>query len=95
MASCRGVAFRHRFRASVVFVGESGGGCSAATPDPKEILETLLARVEEVIRETAVGANGIPVFVVETVLTDNLRAVLPGARFTAHDIRAWSARISR
>lgn len=73
---------------------ESGGDWSAATPDPNEILETLLARVEEVIRETAAAANGIPLFAVETVLTDNLRAVLPGARFTAEDIRAWSARIS-
>ncbi len=76
------------------FVTEGGGDWPLDIPDPNEVLETLLARVEEVIRETSEAAGGIPLFAVEIVLTERLRAVLPGVRFTAQDIREWSARIS-
>lgn len=75
-------------------MADGSGDWSADIPDPNEILEILLASVEEVIRETSEAACGMPLFAVQVVLTEKLRAVLPGARFTAQDIRAWSARIS-
>lgn len=72
------------------------GVCSGfpGTPDPNEILNALLVRVEAAIQETAAVADGMPLFAVEAVLTERLRSVLPDVRFTAQDIRAWSARMS-
>jgi len=52
------------------------------------------AGVEAAIQETAAVAGGMPLFAVEDQLTDRLRAVLPDLRFTAQDIRAWSAQIA-
>lgn len=63
-------------------------------PDPNEILNSLLERVEFALRETRGAANGRPLFAVEAELTARLRAVLPDARFTDEDIRAWAAEIS-
>lgn len=75
-------------------VAEQAGDRSADRPDPNEFLNALLARVEEVIQETSEAADGMPLFAVERVLTDRLGAVLPDVRFTAQDIRSWSAQIS-
>lgn len=68
---------------------------SADRPDPNELLNALLARVDDVIHETSEAADGLAIFAVEAVLTDRLRTALPDVRFTAQDIRAWSVEISR
>lgn len=73
---------------------ERDSGRSADTPDPNEILDALLGGVEEVIQESTEAAAGIPLFAVEAVLAERLRAALPHVRFTAQDIRARAARIS-
>jgi hypothetical protein len=71
------------------------GACgSPRIPDPNEILDSLLSRVEAVIKETSTAAVGIPLFAVEAELTERLRAALPDVRFTAKDIRAWSAQVA-
>lgn len=75
-------------------MADGDSGPSADASDPNEVLDALLDRVEEVIRETSEATAGIPLFAVEAVLTERLRAALPRVRFTAQDIRAWSARIS-
>ncbi|RKO20425.1 hypothetical protein D7Z96_18825 [Pseudarthrobacter phenanthrenivorans] len=62
--------------------------------DPNEILNTLLSRLEEAIQATETAASGLPLFAVEAELTRRLRVALPDARFTAEDIRAWSAQIA-
>lgn len=73
---------------------EGVGGFPADNLDPNEILDALLARVEEVIHETSKGAGGMPYFAVKVILTEKLREVLPEVRFTDQDIRAWAAQIS-
>lgn len=75
-------------------MAKRAGEWSADSPDPNEYLNALLGRVEEVIHETSEAAGGMPLFAVESVLTEKLREVLPDVRFTAQDIRAWSAQIS-
>ncbi len=67
---------------------------SPEIPDPNEMLNALLGRVEVAIRETASTASGLPLFVVEEELNTRLRAALPDVRFTAEDIKAWSAQIA-
>lgn len=71
-----------------------GPNVSWEIPDPNEILDALLARVETVLKETRAAANGMPLPAVEAELRARLQVVLPDARFTKQDIRAWSAGIS-
>lgn len=75
-------------------MADRSGEWSADMPEPNEILDALLARVEDVIRETSEVADGMPLFAVEAVLLDKLYAALPDVRFTKQDIRAWAAWIS-
>lgn len=67
---------------------------SSGLPGPNEILNALLECVDDALWETRQAANGMPLFSVEAVLTERLHAVLPSVRFTAQDIRTWSAEIS-
>ena len=67
---------------------------SPQIPDPNEILHALLDRVEVAMQETAAVASGLPLVAVEEELTTRLRTYLPDVRFTAEDIRAWSAQIA-
>lgn len=73
---------------------ESATGPGTPDPDPDMMLNALLDRLEGAIRDTRASANGIPLFAVEAKLTERLHADLPGVRFTARDIRAWTAEIS-
>ncbi|WP_208786739.1 hypothetical protein [[Micrococcus luteus] ATCC 49442] len=63
-------------------------------PDPNEILDALLIRVEVAIQETAKAASGMPLIAIEADLAERLHIALPDARFSPEDIRAWSAQIS-
>lgn len=63
-------------------------------PEPNEMLNALLCRVEVAIQETAAAASGLPLLAVEEELTARLRAALPDVRFLADDIRTWSAQIA-
>lgn len=67
---------------------------SRSARDADMMLNVLLERTERAISDTRSLANGMPLFVVEAKLTERLKAVLPGVRFTAKDIRAWAAEIS-
>lgn len=72
-------------------------GNKSGEPDAREasvMLDTLLERLDCVLEETKGTAGGLPLFAVEEELVGRLRSVLPGVRFTAHDIRAWAAEIS-
>jgi hypothetical protein len=69
-------------------------GAGSGLTDPNELLNVLLEYVEDALREIRAAANGMPLFAVEAVLTERLHAVLPSVRFTAQDIRTWSAEIS-
>jgi hypothetical protein len=72
---------------------ETHGG-SADIPDPNEMLEALVERLEDALQANRAAANGVPLFAVEAELTERLRVALPGVRFTAQDVRAWLAEIS-
>lgn len=69
-------------------------GVSGDPLDADALLNVLLERLEAELGDIGVNANGMPLFMVEMKLTDRLREVLPGVRFTAQDIRTWSAMIS-
>lgn len=62
--------------------------------DADALLNVLLERLEAELGDIGVNANALPLFMVEMKLTARLREVLPGVRFTAQDIRTWSAMIS-
>lgn len=68
-----------------------------ATPsgrDADALLSGLLDRLDLALVDIRADVNGMPLFAVEAKLTHRLREVLPGVRFTAQDIRTWSAEIS-
>lgn len=58
------------------------------------ILSSLLDRVDAAIENVGATAAGWPLFAVEAQLTTTLRDMIPEAKFTAGDIRNWSAQIS-
>lgn len=58
------------------------------------MLNVLLERLDMALVDIRADVNGMPLFAVEAKLTQKLREVLAGVRFTAQDIRAWSAEIS-
>lgn len=62
--------------------------------DANTVLECLLGRLQAALAEVGSTSHGRPLFEVEAALTDTLRRRLPGIRFSAEDIRKWSARIS-
>jgi hypothetical protein len=62
--------------------------------DVNTVLECLLGSLEAALAEVGSASHGRPLFEVEAALTERLRRRLPGVRFSAEDIRNWSARIS-
>lgn len=62
--------------------------------DADAMLNVLLERLDVALVDIRADVNGMPLFAVEAKLTHRLREVLPGVRFTARDIRTWSAEIS-
>lgn len=67
-------------------VGSRGGPWKI--PDPKEMLDALLDRLDDALQQTRAAANGMPIFAVEAELTGRFHAVLPrggaGASCTGH-----------
>lgn len=59
-----------------------------------KILSSLLDAVDLAIETVRTKANGCPLFVVEAELVRVLRDMVPDAKFTAADIRNWSAGIA-
>lgn len=62
--------------------------------DADAMLNVLLERLDVALVDIRAEVNGMPLFAVEAKLTQRLRQVLPGVRFTAQDISAWSAEMS-
>lgn len=62
--------------------------------DTDALLSVLLDRLDLALVDIRADVNGMPLFAVEAKLTQRLREVLPGVRFTTQDIRTWSAEIS-
>lgn len=65
-----------------------------ASSECDRILSSLLDKLDTVIEHVGSTAAGLPLFAVEAQLTTTLREVIPEAKFTAADIRNWSAQIS-
>jgi hypothetical protein len=65
-----------------------------STPDVNDILACLLGRLEAALAEIGSTSQGRPLFDVEADLRGKLPSTLPGVRFSAEDIRKWSAEIS-
>lgn len=64
------------------------------SPDPDLILASLLDRLDAAMDHVRSTAAARPLFSVEAELTATLREMIPEAKFTATDIRDWSAQIS-
>jgi hypothetical protein len=62
--------------------------------DVNGMLASLLGGLEAALAEACSTSRGRPMFAVEGDLSEKLRRVLPGVRFSADDIRKWSAEIS-
>lgn len=67
---------------------------SWAPSECDRILSSLLGRLDAVIDHVGSTAAGQPLFAVEAQLTTALRELIPEAKFTAGDIKRWSAQIS-
>jgi len=64
------------------------------TVDVNGMLAELLGGLVAALAETGATLQGRPLFDVEAALSDRLRRDLPGVKFSADDIRKWSAQIS-
>jgi len=73
---------------------EAGQEAPRDAHDADAMLNVLLERLDVALVDIRADVNGMPLFAVEAKLTHRLRMVLPGVRFTAQDIRTWSAEVS-
>jgi hypothetical protein len=70
------------------------GQLKTRQPHVNDVLACLLGRLETALAEIRSTSHGRPLFEVEADLREKLLRTLPGARFSAEDIRKWSAEIS-